>query len=340
MHIPLKAYRVLYDKLIKKFTKDELTDEERKRYAICAPYNVWWAVDNEGESKFKKVFGQDRHELYWYGKLSSDEEKKPHVSLKVETLIKALEYLGLRIPSDLKGADISLPKMKAEALFQLFLEKYYPKFLEEKSSKNTSATKSMADVVSSKTEIVAIKRLINEFYGSISQGEYKDAWDLLAPSYQKRKWREDFERFEIGYTNTVSIYNIHVFNITNKVDDLSCKVYYEDEIMTHTSYDLTRLNKITISQIDDFVKQIKHLQDVAVTKGWKEFERIELYKFFEPAVSEYIWYKCGIEPEQIEELLDRDENITVSRLCRVSCTSIDGNWLIKGIEPLRNYAIR
>lgn len=361
MHISSRVYRELYDMLLKRFSEKELTPKERDRYSGYEPYRMWEAEDDKGNSKFRIVFGQERNELYFYSKLSQDIEKNPYVSLKVETMIKALEYLGLQIPESIKGIKKPLPGMKAKILYQLFLEDYFPGFLEENIERlkvydkenhelirnprendpvNTSITKSIAGSVSPTKEMVVIKQLINRFYGFISQEKLEDAWNLLAPSFQKRRWEEEFEKFRVGYTNTVSIYNIHVFEIVNKGDDILCKVYYEDEIITYTSYDVSKLNTITVSNINAFINQIKELQKSASAIGMKEFNRVELHKFFEPALSEYLWYRCGIKPEQIKDLLHRQENITVSRLCRISCTCIDGNWLIKGIQPVKNYAIR
>ncbi len=364
MDISTFVYQKLYDMLIDQFAERELSVQDRERLGNRS-YLIWEVEDDKDEKgPFLRIFGTHTVcKRYFYRKrseLNPDRAEKGPIGNGV--LITALEYIGLQVPVELKKTTLLSVSAKAQILYQVLLETHFPEFWQENSAelkiydhkthsilnkaiKNkpftpVTLTKDMTDQSPVNTEEEAVKELISGFHKAISDRRYEDAWNRLTPHFQKRVWNEEFERFKIGYTNTISIHDLHIFHMTKKATDVTCKVYYDDSVTSYTSLELSNLNKATVGKLESFNERIKTIQETAETIGLKGFEKIELHKFFEPAVSEYLWYKCGINPEQIGELLPSQEIITLPRLYHITCTTIDDQWLIKGIYPIKNNMIR
>jgi hypothetical protein len=185
-----------------------------------------------------------------------------------------------------------------------------------------------------------ITKVVKGFFQNISAANYDDAWNALSPTMRKRVWNDEVDAFKIGYTNCIAINGVHVWDVKTEDKTATCKVYYEDVINTYTTMELGNIEKLTIGNIDEFVKKLGVIKEKASKTSLVNFDKIEIQKFFEPANSEYIWYKCGMKPEAIKELYESEAVLCLPRLYNLSLVKIDNNWQIKGITPIKNFLHR
>lgn len=293
---------------------------------------------------------------------NTDKAVDGYLEINDDVLIESIKFLDLEIKGELKG-DLDLaPELEAPAYFQLFLEKFFPKYLHKmpeyrvvdfekniilksryRSNEgliNTKATSEPTEYTQNTGMNYEIIKLVNDFYRYVAHEELRSkGWDLLSPSF-KRKYSDNYQGFFIGFTNTEYIKGLHIWDIQIHGDLASCNAFYLDSVRTHTSYDLVGVEKLKIEDIDVFVSKVNNLLQRSKETDLENLEKIELHKLFDPTVSEYIWYKGGQNPDAISQLLPDERHVTVPRLVNVECIKIDEKWFIKGIVPIASRLIR
>ena len=181
------------------------------------------------------------------------------------------------------------------------------------------------------------------FYDAVNAGSsrHDEAWACLTSRLQHSICQSDFERFCEGYTNTIAIKNVKVFNVASSAEgNFECSVYYIDEIRNYRSKDLSGWDEYTVADLDEFVGKINKIRVAVETAGGRGFEKLELYKLFEPAASEYIWYKCRIKLENIQSVFPTFKHTEIKRLYRLTCKQVDNEWLIDAIRLLNVHSSR
>jgi hypothetical protein len=281
-------------------------------------------------------------------------------SMKDDVMIRAFEYIGLAIPTTIKGSGQLPVTLKTAIMYQLFLETHYPEFWEENRAKlavfnhqtgqlingsheensNPETPAMTDDQLRTAIEEKALRQVITSFYESVSLSRFEDAWEFISPNCRKRIWNDNPETFQTGFTNTISIHHVHVFDIVRHSSGIKCRVYYEDDVVTYTSIELGNISKIPLSDLENFSERVKRLIAQAANAGLDGFEKIELQKLFEPAFSEYVFYRCGLNFDKMTELLPSQETLTIPRLYTLSCVQIDNEWLINAINPVKAHSIR
>jgi len=355
-----KFYEVLYDQFVSKAISDK-----RQEQLVPDSGDAWLEVNpTTGKLYFYEIFGFTvTNPKHFYRKVKEfDPAKANVVHLKDPMLIKAFQFLGLAMPDAVNGKTVLTVHQKAKILYQLFLERHYPELLAENRTELEVYDHASGKLVKEKNDIQtlctndnstpmvekdlsggeeqAVTELVTKFYKHISLSRLEDAWNLLAPAFQKRNWKNGFDTFSMGYTNTISVHHVHVFDIARHSSGIKCKLYYEDDLVTRTSIELGNLGKMRVSELEIFIERINRIRAAAASAGLEDFEKIELQKFFEPVFSEYVWYRCGMNTDSIAELLPSQETITFHRLYTVSCILLENQWYINAINPIKHHPIR
>ncbi|PAW93165.1 hypothetical protein CKK33_06515 [Mucilaginibacter sp. MD40] len=345
-----KAYTLIDDKY-KKFyeeelddtildTKVEMYDEIELKETTGTIFNHLFKRCNIGRNHFNAKIAQLENNK---GQLSS---------LKPPVFISACKFLELKYDDIIKSYQFPFdlndePSTIAEVYKKAFVDKL-KSTIEEfeakegkpgKINNSTPVTKPITPNTSKTLMEYNIEKLVTEFYQCLSSGKIEKAWNMITKRFQKRGWKEKYEDFEIGYVNLLSISDLHIWDIKIEGSTAECKVFYLDKITIHTSVALGNFDKLTVAELDNYVEDMRSLIDKSKTTDLKDFDKIELAKFFEPAVSEYIWYKCGVNPESIIPLLPTERTTTIPRLYNILCSDEDG-WRIASIIPIRNHLYR
>lgn len=349
MQIVSSVYRSFYQHFWDKFFQDEWSTRKPVRKYSQLVFN---AKDQKGSlliiEKVLKFSGLV-DTIYFYRKyndLDPMERKKGEVD--TYALMAALEYLGYTDEASNKNNDNLLLRT-----FQL-LKKYIKEKCLEFAEAQMKLTKMEIESLDDKGDIEQtseekpdpvtknnlydheqdVKFTILSFYERIGCGEYKDAWELMSAEFQNRTpWLGDIERFIEGYTNTNGVKNILVFKVEKRFSTVfEAMVYYEDEIAAFTSAEISPLSSMTVADIDTCVKNIKQLQTKVEENGGNNFEKIELYKLFEHASSEYIWYKCGVKSSSLPNLFSARKSVLIHRLYYCTCKLVNDKWYITGIR--------
>lgn len=275
-------------------------------------------------------------------------------------LIKTAEFMGLTIPVTIKkGQLMGDVALKARVMMQMFIKTYMPEYWEENRQKFevfdevTGERKDMIQTISlpngdlnvefipkKDPNLQAVNDVVTDFYEAISIHDFTKAWDLLVPSFRKRGWQDQFDKFELGYIHTIGVHGVHVFDIVPQGKNYTCKVYYQDIVVVHTSLEHSNLSKIPISQMDVFIKQVQKIVDNAKQEGFDGLETFPIHKLFDHSLSEYSWYKCGKKPEEVASLFPIPEKVTIPRLFEITCGFTPLGIKIKAIDPLKPVGIR
>ena len=365
MNISSIAYQKFYEVLLDHFARKNISEKRYEKLGYGS-YLIWEEKNPEtGVPIFEEVFGLylDDSKHFYKKKGQFDPAKVNFGFVNDSVLIRAFQEMNLSYPDQIDKKIPLTIGQKARVLYQVFLEKFYLEFWEEnkaeleiynrasgklvkeknniqKSEKNDNSTNMVERQSFTDKDEQAITDLVTAFYENIGLAKLEDAWNFLAPAFQRRTWKDDFSTFSVGYTNTISIHHIHVFDITRHSSGMKCKLYYEDDVVTYTSIELGNIGKTRVADQDSFIEKIKRLSEAAASAGLEGFEKIELQKFFEPAFSEYVWYKCGMKPDRITELLPSQETLTIPRLYTISCMVIENQWFINAINPVKAHSIR
>lgn len=313
-------YTDLYEMLLEAFIRKEWPDTgptPGRKFSV-------WLKPGKNESRVRELFQVGPE--YFYDRYS---RAKNHQSIGLEErlVVAVLDYI------DVNGRTIT------ELLSNFYSSTKRPS--RKINGKTSAIAPAETDVQVSEWDDVI--ETVLRFYAAVDAGRarHHEAWDCLTPRLKHSICESDFERFCEGYTNTVAIKNIKVFNVIKNANKaVECSVYYIDEIRNYRSKDLSGWDEYTVADLMEFVEKVKKVEATVIAAGGRDFNKLELYKLFEPAASEYIWYKCRIKPENIDKAFTTHKATEIKRLYRVTCKQVDGNWLIDTIRLLNVHSSR
>ncbi|MFN8343448.1 MAG: hypothetical protein U0X91_00495 [Spirosomataceae bacterium] len=267
------------------------------------------------------LFGAKSYEYFYRRKL--DAEKLGYCNLEFPVFIKALAYLGYKTNLDKKSVRQLPEKEICRNLFSQFLTDN--NLIEEPLA--LEQTKHVVEV-------------IKKFYTGISYKlDLKSSWEILSPEF-RQSWVGGYSEFEKGYTNTKTIRNLCIFNVTQvSPSEVECLVYYDDEINAYSSVELSGLRSLSVRDINKFVSHVEEMRAQARDFNIKKFEDIELHRLFDPVASEYIWSKCKFNEEQFR-FFSAKNRVVVKRLYQCCCILIERKWYIYSLRMLPTYSTR
>src|SRR5690606_21327175 len=258
----------------------QLTSYKDKEIPEKKKYSVWIYPDIDNSlfrEKINKGNGDPRYFYRQYKKILTGEilEAKIMDGLLIDTA----EFMGLSIPSTIKKGDLyGDVVLKARLMMQVFVKTHMPEYWEENRQQFevfdevTGERKDMIQTISlpngdlnvefipkKDPNLQAVNDIVTDFYEAISIPDFTKAWDLLDPSFRKRGWQDQFDKFELGYIHTIGVHGVHVFDIVPQGKNYTCKAYYQDMVIVHTSLEHSNLSKIPISQMDVFIKQVQKI---------------------------------------------------------------------------------
>lgn len=319
-YTPLE-YMDMYEMLLEAFIRKEWGNDE----AIAKrKYNVWLKQDDKGYI-VRERFGVNPE--YFYDRYGHAAKKGKSIRLEERVAVAVLGYIGItgRTFTEMNPHFRNSPKRPSRKI------------------NATTGAIAQAIMQPEKSEWDEAVATVLRFYDAINNGatHHAEAWSCLTPRLQHSICEGDFERFCDGYANTVAIKHIKVFNVTGSAGGMvECSVYYTDEIRNYRSPTLSGWDEFTVAHLDEFVGKVNKLKAEVEAAGGRDFDQIELYKLFEPAAAEYVWYKCRIKPDSIVRVFPVFKHTELKRLYRVTCKLIAEEWLIDSIRLLNVYSSR
>jgi hypothetical protein len=314
----------MYEMLREAFIRKEWHSDEA---APKTKYSVWL---KQGE---KTYLVEERFEVnpeYFYDRYGRAKKGK-QVSLSERVAVAVLGYIGIsgRTFTEMNPNFRNSPKRPSR-----------------KTNAETDAGNgavAQAKSVPEKSELDYAVTTVLNFYDAVNNGpsHHDAAWSYLTPRLQHSICEGDFERFCEGYNNTVAIKNLIVFNVTSSAEGVvESSVHYIDEFRSYRSPTLSGWDDFTVAHLDEFVRRIHKLRAEIEAAGGQNFNRIELYKLFEPAASEYVWYKCRVKRDNIPLVFPTFKHTELKRLYRVTCKRVQDTWLIDAIRLLPVHSSR
>lgn len=343
-HIKPAEYQVFYKLVREKFIKEIHNGLPPKNSIKCE--EVWNALNERGEFHATLLFsGHGTLSPKYFFRKSQDLNPAKWTAVTIDKLsfLKGLKYIGITTDTNSNKRKKLNEDQEVEILYKIFIEQFKDEIeLEVNPIPNASDIYANISLESANHNLISAKRVIENFYKHLANENILEAWELMSPEFQNRKpWLGNFEKFKIGYTNTKSIRNVIVFSANETIENIfECRVFYEDIVSSRTNGNLVALDTFTINDIDLFANHVKKLQEDFKINGLNGFEKIELYKLFEPAVSEYIWYKCNFPPDELDKLFSREKEIVVKRLYDCTCIMKNNSWFINGISAMKSYSAR
>lgn len=374
MYISFFAFEVLYEELQKAIISKALDPNWKALNDVTLKSELFWKLRWQGTKKefFGKIFPNcdlaNNH--FWKIKTNYKYNSHPNIYFAEDVLVCVFKFLDLKVPDEIKEANTNSKarltiERQARILYQLFIEKFKGELFDttpderivynkerneitpnviDKKSKKIPAIKVINELQIKQMESVIkaneIENLVTRFYNHISSSKIDKAWELLSKNFQQRVWKGKYEDFAIGYRNTLSIFNVHVWDVQIDNDAAKCNVFFMDKISVRTTKAFSNLDKLCVEDLDDFKSVIDQASEHAKKLNLEGFNRIELNKFFEPAASEYIWYKCNRDFDKVAELLPMEITVELGRVYSMSCALVDENWLITSITPIKNHLYR
>lgn len=350
-------YEKLYDHCLEKYFGNKEFEGAKKHYSA----KLWNEIDKETKKPFFFRFAGDKsrknpnyfHRLYTksWNTITSFEVDDRSLFLAFRELkisvfkVKGSEGIAFshRVVNDV---NVEFHKEFKERIQEVGNDIRSQLGLSPMKKKDTGAAlpplseQELKDVAVTKDE-KSVEKTIKDFLGSISAKDYKTAWAQLTPTFQQRVWGGEFPKFERGYVNTAGIRKVHVFHINPDTNNsIDCQVHYEDEIVVYSCNELNAIALSTVSDIAEFVRNVKKLRNRVMKYGGKNFDKLEIYKLLEPTAAEYIWYKAGLDISKIGEVFHIDRVKFMKRLMFFTATKVKGKWRIESIREMKTYSLR
>jgi hypothetical protein len=311
-------YKLLKDSIIRKEKSPNLKDNSPK---------FWQTV---GEERFLELFrGSDVitedyfHRKYLY---FTNNNKGP---IDNESFGKALLYINDKTPKEIHSAEWA---DTTKLLWKNFQVKYKSQIDRERRVRKRKSKE-----VEDNPSFESVSNIIEQFYNSVRDQKYENAWNILSEDFQNRTWTwaGNFEKFKDGYSNTVKITNVRVFDQKEdegNPDIIESRVLYLEHITSLTSKELSNLRDLKVKDIDIFYERVKEIIKQLDEKGLNNFgERIELYKLFEPSVTDYIAFRCDYPLSKLSNIFDSTRRCEVWRAMNIECKYKNDQWKIHRI---------
>lgn len=351
------AYRIFF-----KILKAQFLLKEHGNNPKIKAKDIWEEKDQAGRYYgLRLLVGTEiSSPTYFYRKNSECRPSNGEFcNVNTDAFVNALEYIGI-VPQKnvLNYSSIKLPENKIGHLYSSFLEQYKDEiFAEQLRVKKLQIVKGefgeddydddndvnrLEKSKSKKSTFQGALDAVRSFYDNINSLNYYESWKILSPIKQNQKpWLGEFDKFSIGYQNTVSVRNVVVLFANQPSDNtVDCKIFYDDEINIYTSDELHNFSLMTVEQIDLFAAKVKQLQKGFEEKGFKEFGNITLQKLFDPSASEYIWYTCNFPADQLDKIFPSRTHVIVRRVLECRCILVKDEWLINDIRSIKSYSIQ
>ncbi|EON76773.1 hypothetical protein ADIS_2644 [Lunatimonas lonarensis] len=335
--------------------RNEIQEKNQSQQAdFTYDFHVWM-YPNESGDFFRERFTTTQNGKYFYEKkLRAEKNKTVSTFIKEEIFIEFSEFIKLSIPESINARHLKgNPQLKAKIYLQNFIKTFMPDYDRDIVNKYQVIDEETGQLISEMTNekqpaykpidesLEKVEGAIQRFFNLISSSQVEEAWNYISKSYQDRGWNGDLHRFVKGYVHTISIDNIHVFDFKKRGGQVcTCKVFYEDTVILFSSLELGNLPRITIEQLDLFVDQVKKIGDDSVKFDFEGFLRLPIQKLFDPTVSEYTWYLCKKEPDEIRSLFPLKEKTVIPKLLEFTCELANDRVTFKSIDPVRVGIIR
>lgn len=345
-HIPPVAYRKIYRKLARTFSRQywghEWSDSEIQLD------DLWDATtkvaDKNGEEKstsaIKHHFDIDTIN-YLSKKYRLSEDKKDNVTLFSRVLEKILKYLDFNI-------SIDRSKLTVKYLEQCAVELAYTLEIDGPNEEiQSDITLLQAKNISSHfhsdgSDEAEIVSLVRNFTQAITQQRFNDAWHMLRPVLQQLKgWGEkNVEDFQKNYFNFISIRNVRVFDIELQNDtSANATIYHKDWVYSYPIDGMASICGLTVekaNQLPQFLGEARqHLMRYGGDKD--KIKELPLSLFFKKGSEEEIWKACGVSGSHLNDILGRKGTDTIHRLFEGEFEKINGQWFIKSINPVHLF---
>ncbi len=334
IEIDSETYRIFYQAFRAAYYQIYFIDPGVNKPLPVTSNKIWSDVPGHEIPPIKTIIGDEDdnvHPDYFYKK---DGEAKDNstLSIKVDRLAKALDYIGYKPTSNRRGKYINWNR---ELPVQL------TRFRKVEGIVLTAQSTAEA-ALQGQSELDAAKACVENFYKHLAVGETKQAWNLLSLTFQNREvWQGNYERFHDGYATTLALRRICAFNPEQTAPTVvECMIFYEDEVSTYPIKGLQAMQLMSVGELDDFVRAVKKMQQDIEAKGGHGFERVPLKKLFDPTGMEFIWYECGFKGSELHKHFAKPHPEVVLRLFQCTCTLQGGHWLINNISPAKTYSIR
>lgn len=318
-------YRLLKESIIRK----ESLDKRYKGLTHSSP--KFWEIVTQ--KRFLELFkGSDvTTEDYFHRKFLyfKNNNKGP---IDNEGFGKALRYI-----EDLPPKEIHPDEWEDTA--KLFWKKFQIKY-KSQIDKERKARKRKSTEVASNPSFETVMNVIELFYNSIRDQNFEKAWNLLTDDFQNRSWTwaGNFEKFKDGYSNTLKITDVKVFDQKEdegNPDIIESRVLYLDHISSWTSKELSNLRDLKVKDIEIFYSRVKEITKHLDENGLNNFgERIELYKLFESSVTDYIAFRCDYPLSKLSNIFNSKQRCEVWRAMNIECKYNNGQWKIHRITGI------
>lgn len=214
------------------------------------------------------------------------------------------------------------------------------RFLECLDTGARSGIEASAQMRNNGSSLEEARRIVKSFYDDLNAKNFTDAWNALSRDFQSRGWKGEYDDFKGGYHNFRAVDKLHVFG-TKAISPrmVEAMVYYEDQMEVSRIPHTDGLGSITLAHFEEFFERIEKLKTVLIQAGI-DLSQVEINQLFNPALSEYLWYKPRLDPEEFQKSFPLSSSITVNRLYRIACVPCDDSWKIDRVFAVKNYSYK
>ena len=105
-------------------------------------------------------------------------------------------------------------------------------------------------------------------------------------------------------------------------------VYYMDDVTTFPVEEFSTLRSLRIGQLNELIRRVKAFKKRYAAPGGGSLDDIEIYRLFDPALSEHLRYKKKMDELLLRRLSPYPKYIQTQRLCYVTCHRVGDQWLL------------
>ncbi|HVW96859.1 MAG TPA: hypothetical protein VHA56_12890 [Mucilaginibacter sp.] len=370
MYITTIAFQELYKEFLKAVRLKDLSGDDMVE-SLKNEESTWGFNRKNTQTSFMElIFGSNLSKTYFFDKRYREKTTKQHCYIAADILIAALQHINhVALDLDkiininrLRKIEGNKPEHKAKILWQFFLEKNVPdEFNQNKTNvyvydlrKNEiiieamtrkfqkSLSQSMSKNIDKNFEEdkKKISQTIESFYSNLADPRnIETAWQFITETTRQERWDNEIANFKKGYKSTMSIEQLHIWNIQIVGGTATCKVFYEDDTRVQNSAELANLHLINMENIQQLAAQLEQIRKKAEKAQIPGFDEIEIQKFFDPTVSEYLWIKLKVEPSEINKVFPKPDRVNVPRLMFISLLKDNDDWFIESFDGLNAYTI-
>jgi hypothetical protein len=358
MRLKLKVFKETYPKfyelLLVDFSK-HLDDDFLKKHGEGS--YMLWSGNRKGtdEKLLSYIFhGKVTGEKYWVNRISLYENSKEDFREESAlVMMYAFEFLGFKIPEYIT---IHLnPVLKAKILYQLYLEKYEPKFLKKKADElliynhETKAVRSdefdewaeVRDGISNNDTINEINAkiisgLIYSYFDCINDKDFDKMLSLISNEMQKRM---DINAELLAETHLYTILIdevsiVDLFYSTENENTIDVKVSFWEE---KYGFNGEKIFNVEITGFDNINYLVKNVEEILASMNLPKKKKnfISLREMLSAEYASIIAAKFDIKLQDLDKYFPRKEIINLPRFIIFKCVKEDDIWKIEQIENMQ-----